>query len=149
MKKIFSTIIGFLVSFTLLCAGNTESWKLQEKGVTEISASQLHQMMEAKDFILVNVHIPYAGEIPQTNLLIPYNEIMGHLDELPAKDKKIVLYCRSDRMSTIAAEKLANGGYSNIFNLKGGMNAWKAAGYQLIDNQPSKTSLSGRMIENP
>lgn len=93
--------------------------------------------MKKKDFTLVNVHIPYDGEIPKTDLFIPYNKISGHLNELPAKDKKIVLYCRSDRMSTIAAKELANAGYSNLYNLKGGMNAWEAAGYQLIDNQPS------------
>jgi rhodanese-related sulfurtransferase len=90
------------------------------------------------------VHIPYAGEIPKTDLLIPYNKIMEHLNELPAKDKKIVLYCRSDRMSTIAAEELADEEYSNIYNLKGGMNAWKAAGYELIDNPQSKTTRSSR-----
>jgi rhodanese-related sulfurtransferase len=145
MKKIIPTYIVFMLSFTLFYAGNTASVKLQEEeGVNEISASQLHKMMEKKDFILVNVHIPYAGEIPKTGMLIPYNEIMGHLEELPAKDKKIVLYCRSDRMSAIAAEKLANAGYSNIYNLKGGMKAWKAAGYELIDNKPSKTTRSGR-----
>jgi rhodanese-related sulfurtransferase len=145
MKKIILTFIVFMLSFTLLYAGNTASGKLQEEvGVNKISASQLHQMMEDKDFTLVNVHIPYAGEIPKTDMLIPYNEIMGHLEELPAKNKKIVLYCRSDRMSTIAAEKLANAGYSNIYNLKGGMKAWKAAGYELIDNPQSETTRSGR-----
>jgi rhodanese-related sulfurtransferase len=111
---------------------------LQEKGVNEISASQLHQMMEDKDFTLVNVHVPYAGEIPQTDLFIPYGKIGGHLDKLPAKNQKIILYCRSDRMSTIAAKTLAKAGYSNLYNLKGGMKAWKAAGYQLIENQPKK-----------
>ena len=145
MKKIIPAFIVFMLSFTLLYAGNTASGKLQqEEGVNEISASQLHKMMEKKDFILVNVHIPYVGKIPRTDMFISYNEILEHQNELPVKDKKLVLYCRSDRMSTIAAEKLANAGYSNIYNLKGGMKAWKAAGYELIDNQPSKTTRSGR-----
>lgn len=143
MNKIIPTILILIASLTLLFAGNTGCGKLQKESFTKISASQLHQMMDAKDFTLVNVHIPYVGEIPKTDLLIPYNEIMGHLDELPTKDKKIVLYCRSDRMSTIAAEKLANAGYSNVYNLKGGMKAWKKSGYQLIDNQSSKKSHSG------
>jgi rhodanese-related sulfurtransferase len=47
-------------------------------------------------------------------------------------------------MSTIAAEELADEEYSNIYNLKGGMNAWKAAGYELIDNPQSKTTRSSR-----
>ena len=130
MKKIIQAFIVFMVSFTLLYAGNTAFGKLQEKGVNKISASQLHKMMEKKDFTLVNVHIPYAGEIPKTDILIPYNEIIEHLEKLPAKEEKILLYCRSDRMSTIAAEKLANAGYLNLYNLKGGMKAWKAVGYE-------------------
>ena len=145
MKKFIPIITVLIFSFTLLYAGNTEFKKSQKEGVTEITAAQLHQMMEnKKSFTLVNVHIPYAGEIPKTDLLIPYNKIMEHLNELPAKDKKIVLYCRSDRMSTIAAEELADEEYSNIYNLKGGMNAWKAAGYELIDNPQSETTPSGR-----
>ena len=144
MKKIIPTFVILMVSFTLLYAENTAFGKLQEKNVNEISASQLHQMMAEKDFTLVNVHIPYAGEIPKTDMLIPYDKIMYHLDELPSKNKKIVLYCRSDRMSTIATEKLANEGYSNLYNLKGGMKAWKEAGYELIDNPSSETTRSGR-----
>ena len=144
MKKIIPAFIVFMVSFTLLYAGNTASGKLQKDSVNKISASQLHKMMEKKDFILVNVHVPYAGEIPKTDILIPFDEIIEHLEKLPAKEGKIVLYCRSDHMSAIAAEKLANAGYSNVYNLKGGMKAWKAAGYELIDNRPSKTTRSGR-----
>tara|TARA_R110002049_G_scaffold598_8_gene3341 strand:- start:795 stop:965 length:171 start_codon:yes stop_codon:yes gene_type:complete len=54
---------------------------------------------------------------------------------LPAKEKKIVLYCHSDRMSGIAVEALVDAGYSNLYDLKGGMKAWEAAGYKLIDKQ--------------
>jgi rhodanese-related sulfurtransferase len=42
-------------------------------------------------------------------------------------------------MSEIAAKELVNAGYSNLYNLKGGMNAWEAAGYQLIDSVQIKT----------
>jgi len=139
MKKNILIVLIFTGSFILLFATNIASRQLQNNGVNEISAPRLHQMMKEKDFTLVNVHIPYAGEIPQTDMLIPYNEIMGHLNELPSKDKKIVLYCRSDRMSEIAAKELANAGYSNLYNLKGGMNAWEAAGYKLIDSVQIKT----------
>ena len=135
MKKISLIIIIYLSSFNMLYAGKTESRTLLQNGVKEISASQLHQMMENKDFILVNVHVPYAGEIPQTDKFIPYDEINGHLSELPAKNQKIVLYCRSGHMSTIAVETLANEGFSNVYNLKGGMNAWKEAGYPLLEKQ--------------
>lgn len=95
---------------------------------TNISVAELQQMLENKDFLMVNVHIPFEGDLPQTDLSIPYDQIDQHLDQLPDKDAKIVLYCRSDRMSHIAAQRLVELGYTHIYNLVGGFNAWKDAG---------------------
>ena len=91
-------------------------------------------MLQAKDFSLINVHVPYEGEIANTDAKIVYNEIDQHLDQLPAdKSAPIVLYCRSGRMSTIAAQQLVKLGYTHIFNLDGGMIAWEQAGYTLLN----------------
>lgn len=99
---------------------------------TNITVAELQTMLEQKDFQLVNVHIPFEGDLPETDLSIPYNEIDQHLDQLPQdKNAKVVLYCRSDRMSTIAAEQLVELGYTNVWNLKGGMVAWEQAGLPL------------------
>jgi rhodanese-related sulfurtransferase len=104
-------------------------------GYADISVGQLAEILDSEDLTLVNVHIPYEGELPQTDLLIPYNEIGDHLDELPAKDAPIVLYCRSGSMSTTAAEILADEGYTNVMELDGGFNAWEAAGHELLMRQ--------------
>lgn len=97
-----------------------------------LTPQQLNQMLASKDFLLVNVHIPYDGEIAQTDLFIPYNHIAGQLDKLPDQNARIVVYCRSGPMSTSAAQTLAAAGYTGVMELAGGMSAWEAAGYALI-----------------
>ena len=101
---------------------------------TDVNAAGLAAMLEKKDFPLINVHVPYEGEIEGTDLFIPYDEIESHLDRLPLdKNARIALYCRSGNMSASAARTLARLGYTDIWNLDGGMIAWKAAGYALVD----------------
>lgn len=104
------------------------------KGYTDISIDQLKPALDNKNFTLVNVHIPYEGELPHTDAFIPYNEIEANLNQLPAdKNAKIVLYCRSGRMSDEAAQTLAGLGYTHIVEVDGGMQAWQSAGNELIN----------------
>jgi rhodanese-related sulfurtransferase len=78
------------------------------------------------------VHIPYEGEIDRTDAQIPYDQTAQQLSQYPAdKTGKIVLYCRSGRMSAIAAKELVKAGYTNVWNLDGGMAAWETQGLPL------------------
>ncbi|MGD8794243.1 MAG: rhodanese-like domain-containing protein [Anaerolineae bacterium] len=103
-------------------------------GYADVTAEQAAGLLEDQDLTVVNVHIPYEGEIPQTDLFIPFDEILAHQDELPAKDAPILLYCRSGSMSTTAAQDLVEAGYTNIMEMDGGFRAWETAGYQLLNN---------------
>lgn len=98
---------------------------------TNVSVTELQRMLENKDFTFINVHIPFEGDIPGTDMSIPYDQIDQNLNQIADKDAKIVLYCRSDRMSNIAAKTLVGLGYSNVYNLVGGMIDWESAGLSL------------------
>jgi len=141
MKNIHFHPFGWLLAFSLLlvaCGGSSTPQPATQAGevvsvaggsYTDIDVPQLQAMLADKDFTFVNVHIPFEGDIANTDLSIPFDKIDQHLDQLPAaKDAKIVLYCRSGRMSAIAAETLVGLGYTNVFQLKGGMLAWEQAG---------------------
>lgn len=100
-----------------------------------VAPAELNTMLKSKDFVFVNVHIPFAGNIADTDLSIPYDQITTseNLAQLPTdKNAKIVLYCRSGRMSKIAAEELVKLGYTNIWNLDGGMVEWEQAGFEIM-----------------
>jgi rhodanese-related sulfurtransferase len=127
----------FVFFFTLLVIAGCQSKPVTGETVNtaegsyqNITPAGLQIMLKERDFVLINVHIPFAGNIPDTDLSIPYDEIDRNLSELPAdKSAQIVLYCRSGRMSEIAAQELVSLGYTNVWNLRGGMLDWEQAGF--------------------
>ncbi|MHB1131606.1 MAG: rhodanese-like domain-containing protein [Chloroflexota bacterium] len=98
----------------------------------EVDASGLASMLKNKDFLLVNVHVPHAGEIEPTDLFLEYDQMAASRANLPAdKGAKIFVYCQSGHMSNIAGAALVKLGYTNVWHLAGGMMGWQQAGYPL------------------
>jgi rhodanese-related sulfurtransferase len=67
-----------------------------------------------------------SGHVPGA-VNIPYDQVASRLAEVP-KDRDVVLYCRSGRRAQLAAEVLADKGYSRLQHLQGDMPAWAAQG---------------------
>ena len=61
--------------------------------------------------------------------LVPLNKIPASMDKLASfKDKTLLVYCAVGGRSNDAARYLAAKGFNNVFDLSGGIYAWKAAG---------------------
>jgi rhodanese-related sulfurtransferase len=80
-----------------------------------------------KSFLLIDIREDWERAAYNIGgVHIPLGTLMGRLSEIP-KDKDVVLYCEKGIRSTIAIQRLEGYGYHNLFNLSGGMKAWKEA----------------------
>jgi rhodanese-related sulfurtransferase len=67
--------------------------------------------------------------------LIPLEELQNRLNELP-KDQDLVVVCLSGHRSQSGVTILQQAGFTHIFCLSGGLQAWTAAGYPVEGNAP-------------
>lgn len=94
----------------------------------EISVSKLKEMIDKKeDFQLIDVREEHEFDICNLNgELIPMGEVMDNVDKI-SKDKTVVVHCRSGKRSATVINALEQQhGYTNLYNLQGGILAWAA-----------------------
>ncbi|MBQ9870759.1 MAG: rhodanese-like domain-containing protein [Eubacterium sp.] len=110
---------------TATLAATTET--AEAEGYTRITMEDAKWYMSKRDdFTIVDVRTPSVfreGHIP--NAINVPNENIGNteLRQLPDKDRKLLVYCRSGRRSKEAAEKLAKLGYTKVMEF-GGIIDW-------------------------
>ncbi len=111
------------------------------KTMQEVEVTTLKGWMERGEAILIDVREPpeYASEhIPGARLL-PLSTFDPA--RVPQEDgKKVVLHCVMGMRSAQAGQKLLDAGYPTVYNFRGGIQAWKEAGYTTAHDQ--RTSLS-------
>jgi rhodanese-related sulfurtransferase len=91
----------------------------------EVTVTELKQLIDNKnDFQLIDVREQHEVEIAQIGgEHIPMGQVMENLDKI-AKDKQVVIHCRSGARSGAICQALEKEGYNNVYNLKGGILAW-------------------------
>jgi rhodanese-related sulfurtransferase len=111
-------------------------------GVREIDPKTVKQWLDAGEAVLIDVREPdeHARErIPQASL-----SPLSKFDPgtLPGGGRtRIVLHCKSGRRSMDAAARLVNAAGCEAFSLRGGIEAWKAAGLEVRENRKVPISL--------
>lgn len=121
--RIFTIIIGALLLIS--CNGQAQSGNSKSKviGPKEFQA----EMKQEEDYYLIDVRTPEeynAGTIEgATNLNIYDDNFNAELDKLD-KEKPVFVFCAVGGRSGQAAKILAQKGFKEIIDLKGGYKAW-------------------------
>jgi rhodanese-related sulfurtransferase len=94
--------------------------------MNKITPAELKDWLTAgKHFCLVDVRENWEREAFNVGgLHIPMDDLYARRNEIP-KDEAVVLYCEKGIRSTIVIQRLEGLGYDNLYNLTGGMSAWK------------------------
>ncbi len=147
----FGLIVVVVTFFAYSNTGSDKSNSGQKsfasKGVQLVSPTQFSELVKKGDGFLVDVHIPEQTHIPGTDAFIPFDEISKNLDKLPQdKSTPILVYCRSGSMSKNASQEIARLGYTNVYDLDGGVNAYKEHNNEVVitpDNHNLGTVIYG------
>ncbi len=145
MKKIWLPIIPMLLlgmNATAVHAAPTAEAKAmiqaEMKQAQHISPAELNDELKAgKKVVILDIRQkserPIMGSITADDVHIPrgYLEIKTY-SQIPDKDAEIVVFCGKGIRSAFAANTLKEMGYTNAKNLKGGVKAWKEAGYKTV-----------------
>lgn len=95
-----------------------------EASVTKINPQQYDELSAQEDIIVIDVHVPEQEHLPNTDYVISYLDSKALQQVIPDKDTKVIIYCRSGSMSAQAAQDLVDAGYTNVYDLQGGRNAY-------------------------
>ncbi|MBK5964121.1 sulfurtransferase [Thiocystis minor] len=106
--------------------------------INEIDSESLRKRLtDGEDVLLVDIRTPAEiaqGAIPDA-FLMPMHLIPLRMSELP-KDREVVLYCRSGARSYQACAYLMQQGYSQVWNLRGGIISWARHGFPIESPAP-------------
>jgi adenylyltransferase/sulfurtransferase len=120
-KRVDSPVITTLIDYEQFCGV-----KVVEKKIKEITVEEFLQWQQrGEDIQVIDVREP--AEYEQANigaLLIPLGTVAARADEI-TRDKKVVVHCKLGGRSAKAINELEEKfGFTNLYNLKGGITAY-------------------------
>jgi len=142
MKSLIMSAAVVLAAFTSCQSGNTEQAgtdatstpqdATQSKQISaDLNVDEFEKGIQGEDVIILDVRTPdeYAqGHIANAKLMNIYDgDFNEQLKTLDAK-KPVYVYCRSGGRSGNAKNIMKQMGFSEVYNLRGGMMAWSGAG---------------------
>lgn len=129
-------IENLIFLITAIVSGLMLLWTLvAQRGVKEIDTRVAVQLINYENAVIVDVrddseyangHLPNSKHIPAEKMEERWNELEKY------KDKPIVMIYRGGVRSSSASTLLKKNGFLQIFNLMGGIDAWKRANLPIV-----------------
>ena len=126
--------VGLLGAYLFMRLNSTR--KLRAAGVRTVGVAETVRLIEEQKAIVVDVREVReyrSGRIPNSRH-IPLGQIsrrLKDLEKVKRQGRPIVVSCRSGRRSAVASVILSKHGFSDVYNLKGGVSAWSRANMSL------------------
>ena len=99
---------------------------MSEPSLPTLTVTELKSMRDSKEpHFLLDVREPHEDAIAhiEGSTLIPLGELPDRINELP-RDQKIVVHCKLGGRSAKAATLLIANGFTDVWNVAGGITAW-------------------------
>ena len=130
---IAAMILGVIFLPQILPDDNTT--KDYEDISVEVAYNMINDTVSFPNLIILDVRdkIEYDSGHLNNSILIPVGELENRLNEIEQyNNTEIIVHCRSGSRSASASEILSSNGFSEVYNMLGGINAWINAGYPTV-----------------
>lgn len=145
-KSIIKSIICFFLAVVVIgCASNEGSENATTNSAKKAKNSNASKLLNPKDFnskiealnneLLVDLRshgeLHSVGPIKGAqNLDFNSGRFQSAIPQLD-KNQPMMLYCAGGNRSSQAAKLLTDAGFKEVYDLQGGVNAWKNAGFRV------------------
>ena len=126
-------IVGGIIVVSFMLINSFFAEKL--RGYSSVSPTESTLMINREDAQILDVREmnEYSGGHIVNAIHIPLSNLNSRLSELEKfKDKKVIVSCRSGHRSGNACANLKKAGFTEVFNLRGGVTAWQNANLPLV-----------------
>jgi rhodanese-related sulfurtransferase len=129
--------ITFFVALAGIVFTCSDQLQIQHSSITNLTPAAFEEMIKM-DGILLDVRTPNEfneGHLENALAMDYYNDDFEKRSmELP-KDKAVYVYCKAGSRSSSASKTLIDQGQTQVYNLLGGINAWKSSGLSVVSNK--------------
>jgi phage shock protein E len=131
MKKAVALAVAAIASVGLLagCSSNNEATK-------KVDPVEFSEVIAQPGVIILDVRTPEefnAGHIPNAiNINVAASNFSSEVSKLD-KNATVAVYCRSANRSAVATNEMADLGFTDMYDMQGGIIDWEAAGGPVVN----------------